>query len=56
MVREVWDKLKKNDRKSKKTVETPRNTAPYEVEPVTATERTMRKIQEHLNGSKISEM
>lgn len=49
MFREVWNKLKKN-------VDTPRNAAPYEVEPVTATERTMRKIQEHLNASKISEM
>lgn len=56
MVRELWNKLKKNDRKLKKTVETPRNIAPYEVKPVTATELTIRKIHEHLNGSKISEM
>lgn len=56
MFRKAWNKLVKNGQKSKKTVETPRNVAPYEVEPVTATERTMRKIQEHLNVSKISEM
>lgn len=55
MVREAWNKLVKSGQKSKRTVDTPRDTAPYEVEPVTATERTMRKIQEHLNGSKIND-